>query len=586
MRRRTGACVLLGLGCAALIGGTYPTLATQAKARVVPSRVAIESVLVDPQHPSTVYVSGSFGLMRSLDAGSTWADLGHGLGLDEGFPGYQRSNEADHAPTTDDLTVDGFVLGQGGVLLARAAHRGPTPDSYREQILRSADGGLSWTSEVESPQTVVSAVAISPVDPRRGYTLTVGSGGGAAEWDVSTSRDAGLTWHGGGNLSDIAGPEQSIGSLLLDPAHADTVYVQGSATWARSDDAGATWTQVLTPTATPALRSFSISTDAHLPGMLVAWSADPAIPADRRFVSGDGGRSWHTARCPGALGHACPSFAVDNVFGTGIAYAFYAAGIYRFRGAGPAEDGPIAGLALPLPLARVRVVTGGSKMSDPLYVLSKPARAGAGGDLYSSIDSGAHWRLATTRLLPNAVPVGTEPGALPVRAARHNVAAPFVSLYRGLGVGIVGLPVTEAYLQGGVLTQDFEHLRLQQRQGRVIVAPLGVDVYYYGSTPGQPDPPEQYVTYSPTMAPPTHKAPAGTFAQFWRAHGGASVLGLPITEEFSSTNGDGSGRSYPMQYFTNARLELHLENKDPHYRILLGLLGPESLRARGWTTGG
>lgn len=61
------------------------------------------------------------------------------------------------------------------------------------------------------------------------------------------------------------------------------------------------------------------------------------------------------------------------------------------------------------------------------------------------------------------------------------------------------------------------------------------------------------------------------------------ILGLPITAEFQSDNGDGSGRTYDMQYFQNVRLESHPEVSNPEYRIQLGLLGPESLLGRGWT---
>jgi hypothetical protein len=82
---------------------------------------------------------------------------------------------------------------------------------------------------------------------------------------------------------------------------------------------------------------------------------------------------------------------------------------------------------------------------------------------------------------------------------------------------------------------------------------------------------------------PIARAPSEEFAAFWRAHGGLAVFGAPITDVFESKNGDGSGNTYTMQYFQNARLELHPEAKNPNYRILLGLLGQESLQGRGWT---
>ena len=61
-----------------------------------------------------------------------------------------------------------------------------------------------------------------------------------------------------------------------------------------------------------------------------------------------------------------------------------------------------------------------------------------------------------------------------------------------------------------------------------------------------------------------------------------AVFGEPISEMFTEQNGDGSGRRYQMQWFQKARLELHPENRDRNYRVLLGLLGPQALRERGW----
>jgi hypothetical protein len=39
-----------------------------------------------------------------------------------------------------------------------------------------------------------------------------------------------------------------------------------------------------------------------------------------------------------------------------------------------------------------------------------------------------------------------------------------------------------------------------------------------------------------------------------------------------------------MQYFTNARLELHPDVHTAQFTVLLGLLGDELLRTRGWVT--
>ena len=82
--------------------------------------------------------------------------------------------------------------------------------------------------------------------------------------------------------------------------------------------------------------------------------------------------------------------------------------------------------------------------------------------------------------------------------------------------------------------------------------------------------------------PPLRREVAHPLWQFWQAHGGLAVLGAPLTQVVEGANGDGSGRSYAMQYFTNVRLERHPELAAAHRAILLGLLGDEWLVDQGW----
>jgi hypothetical protein len=162
-----------------------------------------------------------------------------------------------------------------------------------------------------------------------------------------------------------------------------------------------------------------------------------------------------------------------------------------------------------------------------------------------------------------------------VPQTHHAVAAPFVTMYKQLGLQIIGYPLTEAYDEGDTLVQLFQRLRLELHGTRVVIAPLGALVLN-----------EQVVDQDQVLQSYKHGGTApsvsGDFLAFWQAHGGMKVLGPPITKVVKDANGDGSGRLYAMQYFTNARLELHPENKDPRYRVLLGLLGSEWLQYQDW----
>jgi subtilisin family serine protease len=64
----------------------------------------------------------------------------------------------------------------------------------------------------------------------------------------------------------------------------------------------------------------------------------------------------------------------------------------------------------------------------------------------------------------------------------------------------------------------------------------------------------------------------GPFLQYWRANGGLSLFGYPISEEFTETS-PADGKPYTVQYFERNRFELHPENKGTPFEVLLGLLG-------------
>ena len=68
---------------------------------------------------------------------------------------------------------------------------------------------------------------------------------------------------------------------------------------------------------------------------------------------------------------------------------------------------------------------------------------------------------------------------------------------------------------------------------------------------------------------------SGRFLEFWEAHGGLTVFGQPVTEPALETTPDGG---FTVQYFDNARLELHPEHAAP-YDVLIGRLGAERFHA-------
>ena len=413
------------------------------------------------------------------------------------------------------------------------------------------------------------------------------------------SADSGHSWVGSDRepASWVGVAADSL-SITADPLLPHTVYdnlgildahyVPVPFAAVRSDDAGMTWTTIISPTTTPALQTFAIHTSPRLPGTLIGQTADKAIAPDVRYYSDDSGQTWTTGTCPGDLHGVCPDVTIGAAFGGGHSYAFLPGGIYSFVGRGAAETRLAIGDRLPVPAATITEAQAGPNPGDPVFIL-------AAGQLYRGSEMGASWRLLTVVQgpTPNLLPPNMARGAVLVPQTRHAVGPAFAAAYKKLGLALAGYPVTEAYLENGTLSQDFQRLRLQVRgYGAVKEAPLGTALFALRARrtdrtgalyrrAGLPVAPVSTASGRRYFAATGHVLREPLLG-YWQRHGGLAVFGPPISEVFRATNGDGSGRVYAMQYFANARLELHPESGDPHYAIALGLLGNDWLVARGW----
>jgi hypothetical protein len=81
--------------------------------------------------------------------------------------------------------------------------------------------------------------------------------------------------------------------------------------------------------------------------------------------------------------------------------------------------------------------------------------------------------------------------------------------------------------------------------------------------------------------PETRHNMAPEFVEYWRRNGGLAIYGYPISEPFFEVNA-ADGRQYLVQYFERNRFEYHPELAGTQYEVLLGLLGSEYLKAKGW----
>jgi hypothetical protein len=142
------------------------------------------------------------------------------------------------------------------------------------------------------------------------------------------------------------------------------------------------------------------------------------------------------------------------------------------------------------------------------------------------------------------------------------------------GLDILGQPISEVLTVNGREIQWFERARLErwpEYDGTPYAIQLGrLGVEY---TAGRQFAPQQFFVSRPDLRffPETAHAVGGAFLSFWEQGGALDVLGMPISEEFDEVLPD--GKTYRVQYFERARLELHPEAAGTPYGVQAGLLG-------------
>jgi hypothetical protein len=209
--------------------------------------------------------------------------------------------------------------------------------------------------------------------------------------------------------------------------------------------------------------------------------------------------------------------------------------------------------------------------------------------------------LAALLLIPLAAPPAraadyptspvTDPHQTGVRwfaTTGHTLRGTFLAYWEQHGgLAQFGYPITEEFTEPGptgnkpVVVQYFERNRFEhhpENAGTAYEVLLGL----LGQEFHAPDP-----KVAPQTGPATEYFEAtghnlgGAFLRYWQTHGGLAVHGYPISEPFQETNPI-DGKQYPVQYFQRSRFELHPENAGTAYEVLLGLLGTQLARQKGY----
>jgi photosystem II stability/assembly factor-like uncharacterized protein len=264
---------------------------------------SIGAIRVAESNPDVVWVAtGSDGLRsnvitglgvyRSTDAGSTWRFLG--------LRGIGNTGAIEVDPRDPDVA---YVAAIGRPF-------GPHPD---RGLFRTHDGGGTWEKVLFiSDSTGIVDVEIDSSSPdvlyasswraeRKPWTII----SGAREGGIYKSTDGGDTWTElEGGLPTGSGDLFGKIDLAVSRSDPGTVYAlieapePNDGLW-RSDDAGATWTQVSSNDRLTARAFYYTNVDVDPTDPETVW-VNAHIPL---FRSTDGGRSWHTVDTPHGDNH-------------------------------------------------------------------------------------------------------------------------------------------------------------------------------------------------------------------------------------------------------------------------------------------
>ena len=219
---------------------------------------SIYAMAIAPSNPDVVYaLKNGFGIFKSENGGHDWRFL-HQSGVDYTY------SIAVH-PQNPDIVFSGYS---------------PKPFQDWAMVRRTLDGGYSWETVLEVPQSKgIVSIAIDPNNPEIVYAGSIGN-----EGKVFVSNDGGDRWRELNehfNMCTVWGQPQ----LIADPNDSDIAYIGTwlGGTW-KTMDAGASWKLLEdAPVSATALSLNIQDTD-------VIYLADRSTPTV--WKSGDAGETW------------------------------------------------------------------------------------------------------------------------------------------------------------------------------------------------------------------------------------------------------------------------------------------------------
>lgn len=316
------------------------------------SDLDVNALAFDVHKPSIAYAGTFDGLFRSTDGGESWAFVD---GLDQ------------------NNTIDGVEVSR--------QHPGRVYAFGSWSVLRSNDYGKTWRQIFKGNPEQVGEVALAPSNDRILYMSTANVQTGDDD-RIYRSSDSGETW--------TRLPFRIwTGTIAVDPANANRVFVIDDRGVFRTKDGGQNWSKVWDNYDSRNAEARNVVMSESAPSRIYVGGSFPS----GRFVasSTDGADTWQTTRLAGFKAH--PAMAVDRA----RAETLYFGGAEGIR---KSEDG---GITFRRQNHGLRGAPATSLDSDPFDARLLYASVGASG-LFRSRDAGGSWTSISEGLRPDGDP--------------------------------------------------------------------------------------------------------------------------------------------------------------------------------------
>jgi len=297
---------------------------------------AVQSLAIDPRHPSTLFAATLTGLFRSEDGGASW----------------QRNPGLADAV----LVKVAFDPTAAGVMYAADFNRG---------VFKSTDGGVTWTAKNFGLPALARPLdlTLDPAAPGRVYLVRQRTAGRPAT--VYRSTDGGESWSAAANGLGT----RAVKALAVAPA--SVLYAATADGVFRSSDRGEHWTA---PNPATAIRPVGVLAVPPAPvGVLYAGAGAQGV-----FRSVNGGATWQQI----VLGlHGIPATAFELApSNSSVLYSGMELGTARTMDGGASWR--LSGLE-----ATPTVLAVDSRDPQTVYASSPSGR------IWKSSDASAHWKL-------------------------------------------------------------------------------------------------------------------------------------------------------------------------------------------------